>query len=74
MSPASQPRDFARRRPVISPVSPSRDFARVAVSVLGASLFGNQYPDSFGTFSESFMTLFRIAGPSRAGARAHWHE
>ena len=38
----------------------------VAVSVIGVSLFDNQYPDYFGNFTASFMTLFRIAGSQSA--------
>ena len=40
------------------------EHTHTADSVLGVSLFGNQYPDYFNDFSLSFMTLFRIAGSS----------
>jgi hypothetical protein len=35
-----------------------------AVAVLGASLFGEQAPESFREFDRAFITMFRIAGVS----------
>ena len=47
--------------------------AVVAVSVIGVSLFGNQYPDYFGDFTASFMTLFRIAGSQSTNTKySNW--